>query len=334
MGEQFKFKSPLAPFINGFISGKDSAGCAFLRGRWICLEIDKFFLEEGLTEAIITAEIVEKWRSTRTADSKRTLYAKYNIWQQLARYMNRNGCHCYVPQSVPMPHAHTSSPYIFTTQQMLRIFEESNKMTVFNKNMRNGVIVMPALIRFLYSTGVRISEALSITNRDLHLDEGFILLRTTKNGHERLTAINESLKSVLLNYIACRDFNANKASCFDKPLFVKLDGSRIAYNTVTSWFKKILKASGIPCTANHIGEHQGPRVHDLRHTAACHALAKMIRTGKDPNTVMPVIREWLGHRSIRACEGYLRLTSELYPDLREIMSSIEKRIKTDYVYEE
>lgn len=31
----------------------------FLRGRWICLEIDKFFLEEGLTEAIITAEIVE-----------------------------------------------------------------------------------------------------------------------------------------------------------------------------------------------------------------------------------------------------------------------------------
>ena len=75
-------------------------------------------------------------------------------------------------------------------------------------------------------------------------------------------------------------------------------------------------------------------MHDLRHTAACHALAKMIRTGKDPNTVMPVIREWLGHRSIRACEGYLRLTSELYPDLREIMSSIEKRIKTDYVYEE
>lgn len=75
--------------------------------------------------------------------------------------MNRNGCRCYVPQSVPMPHT-TNSPYIFTTQQILRIFEESNKMTVFNKNMRNGVIVMPALIRFLYSTGVRISEALSV----------------------------------------------------------------------------------------------------------------------------------------------------------------------------
>lgn len=333
MGEQFKFKSSLAPFINGFISGKDAAGCAFLRGRWICLEIDKFFLEEGLTEATITAEIVEKWRSTRTADSKRTLHAKYNIWQQLARYMNRNGCRCYVPQSVKLPHT-TSSPYIFTTQQMLHIFEESNKMTAFNKNMRNGVMVMPTLIRFLYSTGVRISEALSIKNCDLHLDEEFILLRATKNGHERLVAINESLKSVLLDYIAYRDFNDNKASILENPLFVKLDGSRIAYNTVTCWFKKILKASGIPCAANHIGEHQGPRVHDLRHTAACHALAKMIRIGKDPNVVMPIIMEWLGHRSMEACEGYLRLTSELYPDLRKIMSSIEKRIKTDYVYEE
>lgn len=53
----------------------------------------------------------------------------------------------------------------------------------------------------------------------------------------------------------------------------------------------------------------------------------MIRAGKDPNTVMPIIKEWLGHRSIKACEGYLRLTSELYPDLREIMSLIEKKSK-------
>lgn len=60
----------------------------------------------------------------------------------------------------------------------------------------------------------------------------------------------------------------------------------------------------------------------------------MIRAGKDPIIIMPIIKEWLGHRSIRACEGYLRLTSELYPDLREIMSSIEKRIKTDCIYEE
>lgn len=221
-------------------------------------------MEEGLTEATITAEIVEKWRSTRTADSKRTLHAKYNIWQQLARYMNRNGCRCYVPQSVQVPHAPTNNPYIFTTQQMLRIFEESNKMTVFNKNMRNGVMVMPTLIRFLYSTGVRISEALSIKNCDLHLDEGFILLKTTKNGHERLAAINESLKSVLLNYIAYRDFNDNKASSLDNSLFVKLDGSRIAYNTVTGWFKKILKASGISCAANHIGDHPGYMISVIR----------------------------------------------------------------------
>lgn len=133
----------------------------FLRGRWICLEIDKFFLEEGLTEAIITAEIVEKWRSTRTADSKRTLHAKYNIWQQLARYMNRNGCHCYVPQSVPMPHAHTSSPYI-SQHNRCCVYLKSQIKWQFSTKYEERRHSHAGFNQILYSTGVRISEALSI----------------------------------------------------------------------------------------------------------------------------------------------------------------------------
>ena len=329
MSEQFNYKSPLAPYMNGLVAGKNASGCTWLRGKWICREIDKFYLAEGITDATITTDIVEKWRLTRVADSKRTIYAKYNIWQQLARYMNRNGVRCYVPPMPSCPRFSNYSPYIFTREQMHQIFEESNKLTLHNANRNNSVMAIPALIRFLYSTGVRISEALSIQNCDLHLEEGYILLRKTKNGHERLVAVNESLKSVLLEYISYRN---TINSCLSGPfnlLFVKADGSSISQNAVYCWFKRLLKFCGIP----HIGNHQGPRVHDLRHTGACHSLAKMARAGKDLYVVLPILQEWLGHRSIDASERYLRLTSDLYPDLREKMTAIEKIIKLEYANE-
>lgn len=59
---------------------------------------------------------------------------------------------------------------------------------------------MPALLRMLYGTGVRISEAMSIVNEDVHLDDGYIHLRKTKNGTDRIVPINESLRYVLSEY--------------------------------------------------------------------------------------------------------------------------------------
>jgi integrase len=99
---------------------------------------------------------------------------------------------------------------------------------------------------------------------------------------------------------------------------LKMDGTPCGANSVYSWFKRVLKECGIP----HTGDHHGPRVHDLRHTFAVHALEQMCRNGTDLYVGMPIISTCLGHRSLSATEQYVRLTREMYPELSEQTSAI------------
>jgi integrase/recombinase XerD len=53
----------------------------------------------------------------------------------------------------------------------------------------------------------------------------------------------------------------------------------------------------------------------LRHTFAVHSLAKMAEEGMDLYCSLPILSTYLGHQSLRATNNYVRLTSEMYPEL-------------------
>ena len=68
-----------------------------------------------------------------------------------------------------------------------------------------------------------------------------------------------------------------------------------------------MKHAGIFCEGS-----VGPRVHDIRHTYAVHALEKMINDGQDVYCALPILSAYMGHRGIESTEKYLRLTEEAY----------------------
>ena len=117
-------------------------------------------------------------------------------------------------------------------------------------------------------------------------------------------------------------------------LFVKTDGTPGSAGNVYKWFRRILQECGIP----FMGDHKGPRVHDLRHTFAVHALVHMARNGMDLYTSMPILSTCLGHRSLSATEQYVRLTMEMYPELVEktkpVNTFVYPIIKNDKLYED
>ena len=119
---------------------------------------------------------------------------------------------------------------------------------------------MPALLRLLYSTGMRISEALSIKNKYVHVNEGYIHLTKTKNGSGHIVPLGESMKTVLLTYMEYRDGMPIKGIADgDRLLFVKSDGTSIKAHCVYQHLRKLLDKCSIP----HKGNHHGPHVHDL-----------------------------------------------------------------------
>lgn len=320
MNKHFEYKSVLATYIKGFIHMKEASGCNFLRGKWILFEIDRFFQENNILEPVITRELVQKWRKTRVNDSQATIYSKYSIISQLARYMSRQGRECFIPR---LPGFGSSkwnfTPYIFTHKQIDQLFCRSNMLRMYDRHMSNTMFSVPAVLRLIYSTGLRVSEALSIKNADIKFDKRHILIRKTKNGCERIVPINDGLCGVLQQYAIYRDkIPVRHVSSPNSFFFIKSDGRYCNAQSIYKWFRLLLAECSIP----YVGNHHGPRVHDLRHTFAVHALVQMAHNGMDLYSSLPIISACLGHKSLSATEQYVRLTSEMYPELVDQCSPV------------
>lgn len=328
MSEPFDYKSIYAPYFKDFVKMKQNIGYNVLRTKWIFLEFDKFFSGIGAGDHHITRELIEQWRNTRINDGQRTIYTKYSLWSQFSKYMCNLGHECYIPRLPRAISKNSFTPYIFSHQQIKDIFRECDSLRLYDKNMSTILFMVPMVIRLLYGTGMRVSEALSLKNGDIDFEKHCIIVRKTKNGEQRLAPLTGLLQEALEVYLVNR--NKMPLPKVDDPggyLFVSPSGTFCRAGAVYCWFRRVLEKCGI----QHIGNHQGPRVHDLRHTFAVHSLVKMAKSGYDLYFTLPLLSTYMGHKSIGATERYVRLTEEMYPELlddeRKLCSYVFPKIK-------
>lgn len=210
-------------------------------------------------------------------------------------------------------------PYVFTHEQMENIFMECDKLVMPFANMMCGLFAIPVLIRFLYSTGVRVGEALSIKNGDIDYSRHRVIIIETKNKMQRMLPINLSLEKVMKQYETYRNrMPVEGLSDNESFFFVSPIGNPLTKCTVYFWFKRVLRKCSIP----HLGKNQGPRVHDIRHTCAVHSLEKMVKSGIDIYCALPILSTFLGHKTIKGTEKYVRMVQEIYPEIIEMENPI------------
>lgn len=305
------YRSVLAPFIEGLLRMKVAAGYNMKAAKHVFKELDNYVLAIGTKTPELTEEIITGWASSRLNDRDNTLYAKFALINQLSRYIIHNGGNAYVPRLPRYPQS-DFTPYIFSEKEISDIFSAADKLVA--KTLQEGIMVLPAILRLLYSTGIRISEALSLVNNDVDLTVGILTIRNTKNRTDRKIPISKSMSDVLTQYRNYRDsMPLSDVSKPDSLFFIRPNGLGISPNCIYSRFRKIYTSCGI----KFIGDQRGPRLHDLRHTFAVHSLAAMSRAGIDLYTAMPVLSAYLGHKSIWMTEKYIRLTAAMYPDIEE-----------------
>jgi integrase len=311
MSEHYEYRSVFAPYFDSFLKMKDTMGYGLIKFRGIFLELDRFFIETGVTDAYITSEQIAAWRITCVNEKVRTLYYKYSVLSQFCRYMCHLGHECYIPR-LPRQKNLDFIPYVFNHEEMESIFRECDRQTMPFANMNIALFAIPALIRFLYSTGVRIGEALSIKNVDVDYSRHRIIIGGTKNKMQRMIPLNSSLEEVMKQYETYRNrMPVEDLTDKDSFFFVSANGKQIAKHTAYLWFIKVLSQCGIP----NIGKYQGPRLHDIRHTCAVHALEKMVKSGVDIYCALPILSIFLGHKTIKGTEKYVRMVKEIYPDI-------------------
>lgn len=304
------------PYIRDFINMKRSLDFKYVKQERILLHFDRFTTETGETELGISKELADKWCVRRNNESYGYRYNRCVCISQLSSYLCTLGIRSYIPRLPPFKFNFT--PYIYSKKEIEAIFNAADLLIIHRRNMNTIIFIVPTLLRVLYGTGIRIGEALSLQNNDVNLSENYILVKDSKNGKQRMVPISESLSSVCKDYLNHRK-RLPVMQSGDSPFFISLNGSATNPHIFLIWyFRIVLKAAGIP----YAGNYRGPRIHDIRHTFACHALAKMAESGIDIYTSLPVLSTYLGHQSLSATNGYVKLTEAMYPGLLKDVNMI------------
>ena len=145
-----------------------------------------------------------------------------------------------------------------------------------------------ALIYFLYSSGIRVSELCKLDIADLREDNTFTIIG--KGRKTRLCFFDDKARYYIDEYLETRDDNCTA-------LFITgINSSRITAGVVQLIFRRL---------SEEIGKHVTP--HTMRHSYA----TDMLRN----NTNLVYVRDFLGHNSVQTTEMYTHVVNE---DLRAI----------------
>lgn len=309
------FNSIYAAHIERYIEYKHNLGFTLRDVEYVFIQFDRLVVQRGEKTIGITKDLSDAWCVKRPNESDGTRYTRVSNLSLFARYLCSMGYDSYVPE---IPRFKTSFiPYIFTKDEIGRLLAASDNYKETKIKQDSPSLMIPALFRVLYGTGLRIGEAIELLDKDVHVDERHVIVRQSKNGTERIVPLSESVSYACAQYRTIRSTKIrSKKEC--ELFFVKNNNTHCSQGAAYKAFRDALRLAGIP----HGGKGSGPRLHDLRHTFACHSLAQMIETGIDLYQAMPLLSTYLGHRTVESTEKYVRLTAEMHPGLLKDVESV------------
>lgn len=310
----------LAPFIWDFLRMRRNLGFKSESTEYSLFAYDDFANGKGLTSIAITKELADEWCQKRPNEATDTWSHRNGFLRQFSIYLFNLGYETYIPLKLPSKHD-TFIPYIYSDRELHAIYQACDSLVLYDKHARSRLMVLPALIRMLAGTGIRLGEATNLLCKDVNLEQNYLVLKGCKNGKDRIVPISESLADVCAQYQKYRKLLPYHSNNF----FVKLNGYPCSGIAFSYWWKIVLKKTGI----KHRGDIVGPRIHDLRHSFCVKSMSRLSREGKDLYYILPILSTYVGHQSLAATDGYVRMTSEMYPDLLNQTESI-----CSYIYPE
>lgn len=323
MADKYIFSSCLASKLEAFTEEYHIRGFKNRNVFETLRMLDRYLCSISYDDITLQRSVYDSWLDSQVNIKDSTKYGRASVVIRFIKYLNQLGFETPVPR-LPKHIGCDFTPYVFSHDEMSKIFQECDKQNDRNSLYSSGLFSFPTVIRLLYSTGMRVGEAISLTNKAVDFDNHTITIFHAKNNRQRYCPINPSLEAVLRQYLHFRALlPLDGLDEADRPFFVNLQGGKLRTSGVWSRFNRIVRNLGISNTM-----HGGlPRVHDLRHTACVHAMKKLVDNGRDIYCCLGLLSAFIGHVKIADTERYLRLTQEYYPELLKQDAVVTQAIK-------
>jgi site-specific recombinase XerD len=193
-----------------------------------------------------------------------TWHSKHSILKGFFRFAVSRGYLVKAPLPTEVPkRPPIAAPYIYSHEELRRLLEA---IPTF-QNSRSCIepTTLRAILLLLYGAGLRLGEVLKLSVADVDLPNRLLTIRDGKFFKSRLVPIGCHLTKVLSDYVRSRTATHLSPSAAER-FFVSRHGTAIHRRTLEGVFQRLREHLGIRRTD---AGRQQPRLHDLRHYAAC-----------------------------------------------------------------
>lgn len=297
------FRGPLARAFEAFLAFRqDLVTCH--EHLWVALRhLDRFLMQRAPDVQELTRPLLDEWIATLADRAAITRRNYFRVARQFCMFRSRTNLALFVPDAISFPRvAIRFRPYIYSEQEIRALVKAASKLS---GGLRPHTYV--ALLLLLYTTGLRIGEAVRLQLSDIDHDRAVLHIRAGKFRKARLVPIRASLLARLDAFLQYRE-QAGAPTHNQAPLFWNPRGRPYSCVGVQEGISKLLR---LVCGKRRGQRGHGPRVHDIRHAFACHRLLQWYRSGADVQAKLPLLATYLGHCTILSTQFYLTATPEL-----------------------
>ena len=295
------FTSWLAPHFESFVALRRASGAIYESQRDLLLAFDRHVDAYASEPPLLHETLVQYLRSLDRLSPRGRDNVIGVVWPAVAYARRHDAPIEALPARPPKPSRHwrQRQPRIVTIPESQSLLATARQLPRQN-TLRPATIA--TLLGLLYTTGLRIGEALALDIGDFDPRDRILTIRKGKFGKSRALPLRESTVEALVRYVEhpLRPLGTEASA----PFFVSGQRRRLSDRTVRPAIYKVCLTAGIP--------KPWPRPHDFRHTFAVSRVATWYEQRRDVNALLPALSTYLGHVSVENTRRYLIANGVLF----------------------
>lgn len=193
-------------------------------------------------------------------------------------------------ESLPVPRKDRKLPEVMSQEEVLRFLRAVS-------NPKHA-----ALLQVVYSSGLRVSEVVTLKIRDLEIDRGLIRVKQAKGRKDRYTLLSDAALRALRTYAA-----------ETRPTEWLFPGGRDGRHLTVRAAQKVFERA-----RDRAGIQRPVSIHTLRHSFATHLL--------ENGTDLRYIQTLLGHSSPKTTQIYTHVSTR---DIRRIPNPLDQLLSDE-----
>ena len=256
----------------------------------------------------LDAQTIRSWLSFRVQNnySARSNSRALSALKNLYNYLEKNyGINCHVLHIIKPPKKTKSLPKALLEEEVMLSIDSLGQGRVTAAGPEWVLLRNKALLTLIYATGMRISEALSITKE--HVKNSEYIRVKGKGDKERLIPWIEASRQLVLKYLEILPFDLKESA----PIFRGMKGGVLQRAVFNKVLIVLRREFGLP---EYLSSHA------FRHSFA----TSLLENGSD----LRVVQDLLGHKSLSTTQIYTKINSKRLMDVYDKAHPAAKFKKT------